>query len=86
MLFLSGNGTAAGAGFGRSVSFDGVNVVVGAPGFSFAGKRYLTETTRGTSVGAVFNFSGVDFMTESIIEPVPGESDFGASTRADSIS
>lgn len=74
---LVGSSTVAGDGFGRSVSFDGSNIVVGAPGFSAFGKH--SHAAKGVITnGSVFHYSGTNFDQEDRIDPVAGEQQFGA--------
>ena len=74
---LLGGGTSAGDGFGTSLSFDGESLVIGAPGFSAAGKS--GAAAKGTvSSGAIFHYSGINFAGESLIDPLAGLQQLGA--------
>ena len=74
---LVGGGTDAGSGFGTSLSLDGENLAIGAPGFSAAGKS--DAAAKGTaSTGAVFLYTGTNFNQETRIDPLPGLQQFGA--------
>ena len=74
---LVGSGTGAGDGFGESLSFDGENLVIGAPGFPAPGKQGLFAKGVASS-GAVFHYTGANFEQESRIDPPAGLQQFGA--------